>query len=234
MLIFGGFARFAGADSKDSKDFIESKENIESKSQDSKIDSKKPSKNIESKSSKDSKEITTLQIEGTCHALDEFNDSQNEVLLYAYYYGKDFDLGYILAAIAWKESCAGEYLINFQDPSAGIYHAHIPSVIKKYTKYKDTPFIRNVIGQMLIADARLASAIALDNLHYWQKINKGNLQNTLKSYNSGFSWKSNATINKTAQNYANDIERKATALQSYLHALIHTKTLKEPKLDIKY
>lgn len=182
--------------------------------------------------SKDS--AINLQIEGTCHALNEFNDSQNEVLLYAYYYGKEYELGYILAAIAWKESCAGEYLINFSDPSAGIYHAHIPSVIKKYTKYKDTPFIRNVIGQILISDARLASAIALDNLKYWQKIHKGDMQDTLKSYNSGFSWKNNAKINKVAQNYANDINRKALALQGYLEALIYTKALSQPTLNTQY
>lgn len=184
-----------------------------------------------------------LQIDGTCRDLKYFSDAQNEVLLYAYYYGQDFDnkdsgdsinLGYYLAAIAWKESCAGEYLLNFSDPSAGIYHAHLPSVIKRYTKYKDTPFIRNVVAQMLISDARLSSAIALDSLKYWLKLHKGNLQNAIKSYNKGFSWKTNPASNRFAQNYYNDIERKVKKLQGYLPALLLHRQLHEPKLKVQY
>lgn len=60
-----------------------------------------------------------------------FSPKQKAVLLKAYEYGAPHDLGYTLAAIAWKESCAGEYRMNFQDPSAGIYHAHLPGLIKK-------------------------------------------------------------------------------------------------------
>ena len=57
-----------------------------------------------------------------CIKIDTFNNNQLEIIAYAYNYGKKYDLGITLAAIAWHESCAGEFRMNFSDPSAGIYH----------------------------------------------------------------------------------------------------------------
>ena len=61
-------------------------------------------------------EKITIKIEGTCVALQDFTKDQKDVLMYAYYYGRDYGFGYLMAAIAWKELCAGEYLLNFSDP----------------------------------------------------------------------------------------------------------------------
>lgn len=169
-----------------------------------------------------------IRIEGTCATLQDFTTEQKDVLMYAYYYGRDYGFGYLMAAIAWKESCAGEYLLNFSDPSAGIYHAHIPNVIKKYTTYKDTSFLRNVVGQMLISDPMFASSIALDNLRYWHKVHKGDLQKIVKSYNKGFAWRTQSNVNKQAQSYYLDIMHKIKELEIFIPQYLHTYKLKTP------
>lgn len=174
-----------------------------------------------------------IRIDGTCTKLQNFTTKQKNILMYAYYYGRDYGFGYLMAAIAWKESCAGEYLLNFSDPSAGIYHAHIPNVIKKYTNYKDTSFLRNVVGQMLISDPIFASSIALDNLRYWHKIHNGDLQKIIKSYNRGFAWKTQSNVNKQAQAYYLDIMHKINELEIFIPQYIHIYKLKTPYRNFK-
>lgn len=160
--------------------------------------------------------IPIEKIQGKCGDPKDFNAKQKKIILYAYNYGASKGLGYTMAAIAWKESCAGEYMVNFSDPSAGIYHAHIPGVIKKYTKYKDTSFVRNMVGELLMRDNEFASRVALDNLLFWQKNRKGNYKNIIKSYNKGFSWEKNKSKNKSAEAYYQDIRMKVLQLRNYI------------------
>lgn len=175
-----------------------------------------------------------FKIEGKCVPLKDFSSAQREVILYAYYYGKNYGFGYTMAAIAWKESCAGEYLINFSDPSAGIYHALIPGVIKQYTKYKDSVFLRNIVGQMLVSDPEFASSIVLDHLRYWHKVRKGDFEKIIKSYNKGYSWEKNKNASELAQNYYLDIIEKVKLLHGYIPAHINSYKIKEPKKIIDY
>ncbi|PAF53725.1 hypothetical protein BKH42_04295 [Helicobacter sp. 13S00482-2] len=156
------------------------------------------------------------KIQAKCGDPKDFNTKQKKVILYAYNYGSTKGLGYTMAAIAWQESCAGEYMVNFSDPSAGIYHAHIPGVIKKYTKYKDVSFVRNFIGELLMRDNEFASKVALENLLFWQKNRKGNYKEIIKSYNKGFSWEKNKSKNKSAEAYYQDIRMKVLKLRSYI------------------
>lgn len=156
-----------------------------------------------------------------CNALPKMSLAQKKVLLYAYSFGKKRHLGYTLAAIAWHESCAGEFRVNFSDPSAGAYHAYIPVVIKGYSNYQDTAFMRNVVGELLIADMKFASRVALDNLLYWQKVHKNNLKYMIKSYNKGYSWQKDRHKNKMANAYFKSITTKISALQSYMPKLMH-------------
>lgn len=120
-----------------------------------------------------------------------------------------------MAAIAWKESCAGLYRINFDDPSAGIYHAHLPGVIKRHYKAKNTSFRRNVVAEKLIRDPEFASKIALEELLYWKKIHKDHWKNIIKSYNKGFSWQKSKARNKLAEAYYEDISKRVKILEDY-------------------
>ncbi|MDE6886779.1 MAG: hypothetical protein K2P17_07060 [Helicobacteraceae bacterium] len=151
-----------------------------------------------------------------CVGVNEFSHSQKEIIAYAYNYGKKYDMGYTLAAIAWHESCAGEYRMNFADPSAGIYHALIPGVIRRYKMLKDTGFNRNVIGELLIRDDEFASKVAIDELMYWHKTRNGNWKDIIKSYNKGFSWEKSEKMNVLAENYYESIKEKKEILESYI------------------
>lgn len=165
-------------------------------------------------------QIPKEQIFARCDSPDNFNENQNQTILDAYSYGKESGFGFILAAIAWQESCAGEYLINFSDPSAGVFHAHIPLVIKQYTKLKDTGFNRNLIGKILIQDKNLALKIALDQLLFWNQKYSGDEQKIIKSYNKGTSWISNQNSNKLAQKYYDNIAYKIQILKNYIPKLL--------------
>lgn len=175
-----------------------------------------------------------FQIEEKCVELHSFTQDQKDVIFYAYYYGKSYGFGYTMAAIAWQESCAGEYLINFADPSAGIYHAHIPGVIKQYTKHKDNGFLRNVVGQMLISNPEFASSIALDHLRYWSRVRRGDFKKIIKSYNKGFQWEKNRRANHLANEYYNSIVDKVKQLEHYIPSNLKNYRLKQPQKNTVY
>lgn len=153
-----------------------------------------------------------------CKNLQKFSKDQLDTIIYAYNYGKKHDFGYTMAAIAWKESCAGIYRINFSDPSAGIYHAYLPGVIKRHYKKQDTPFRRNAIAEKLIRDPEFASKIALEELLYWRKVRKNNWKEIIKSYNKGFSWEKSKGRNKMAEAYYEDITLKVEELTKFFKA----------------
>lgn len=159
--------------------------------------------------------LSCLIYADSCRDIKRFNQSQIDTVRYAYHYGKKHNLGYTMAAIAWKESCAGLYRINFDDPSAGIYHAHLPSVIKRHYKAKNTSFKRNIVAEKLIRDPEFASKIALEELLYWKKIRKGNWKEMIKSYNKGFSWEKSKGRNKIAEAYYEDISQRVEILKKF-------------------
>lgn len=164
-----------------------------------------------------------------CGSVYDFSEDQKEIIAYAYNYGKKYGLGYTLAAIAWHESCAGEYRMNFADPSAGLYHALIPGVLRRYQMLKDNGFNRNVIGEMLVRDDEFASKVAVDELLYWDKVRNGNWKDIIKSYNKGFSWEKSASANKFAENYYNNVRQKREILEDYIPKYLANYKLKERK-----
>lgn len=160
----------------------------------------------------------------------DFSKTQKQVILKAFKYGLPSGYAYTMAAIAWKESCAGEYKVNFADPSAGIYHAHIPGVIKK-NKQKDTSFMRNMVGELLIRDDDYASQVALDELLYWGKVRDLHWQQVVKSYNKGFSWEKDKERDKMAQEYFEDIAKRVRILQEYMPKVASTLNKQALKKD---
>ena len=169
------------------------------------------------------------KIEGKCVQPKDFSKAQKQVIIKAFKYGAKSGFGYTMAAIAWKESCAGEYRVNFSDPSAGIYHAHIPGIIKKHNQ-KDSSFMRNMVGELLMRDDEFASRCALEELSYWHKVRKGNWYEVIKSYNKGFSWEKDKARDKMAQEYFEDVAWRVKALQAYLPK-VASRELKAAKKD---
>ncbi|UOR82800.1 hypothetical protein [Helicobacter pylori] len=147
-----------------------------------------------------------------CDNLKDFNAKQKEVLKAAYQFGSKENLGYEMAGIAWKESCAGVYKINFSDPSASVYHSYIPSVLKSYG-HNDSPFLRNVMGELLIKDDAFASEVALKELLYWKTRYHDNLKNMIKSYNKGSRWERSENSNAEAEKYYEEIQDRIRRLK---------------------
>lgn len=135
---------------------------------------------------------------------------QKALLQKAYELGKNFDAGYTLAAISWKESEAGLYNINVYGPACGPFHALVSSVMARHT-YNDTPFMHNVVCQMLISNIDYAAAEALSEIEYWYTVHKGDWNKVWASYRKGWSYDS-----KTGQNYAKAIKNRIIVLKKYL------------------
>ncbi|GAA8249338.1 hypothetical protein HpNP102_12710 [Helicobacter pylori] len=147
-----------------------------------------------------------------CDNIKDFNAKQKEVLKAAYQFGSKENLGYEMAGIAWKESCAGVYKINFSDPSAGVYHSYIPSVLKSYG-HNDSPFLRNVMGELLIKDDAFASEVALKELLYWKTRYHDNLKDMIKSYNKSSRWERSEKSNAEAEKYYEEIQDRIRRLK---------------------
>ncbi|GAA8162194.1 hypothetical protein HpKG118_12780 [Helicobacter pylori] len=147
-----------------------------------------------------------------CDNIKDFNAKQKEVLKATYQFGSKENLGYEMAGIAWKESCAGVYKINFSDPSAGVYHSYIPSVLKSYG-HNDSPFLRNVMGELLIKDDAFASEVALKELLYWKTRYHDNLKDMIKSYNKGSRWERSEKSNAEAEKYYEEIQNRIRRLK---------------------
>ncbi|MGL2405732.1 hypothetical protein ACOWMD_03335 [Helicobacter pylori] len=168
----------------------------------------KPAKGVKNKP----KSPVTNVMMTNCDNIKDFNAKQKEVLKAAYQFGSKENLGYEMAGIAWKESCAGTYKINFSDPSAGIYHAYIPSVLKSYG-HSNSPFLRNVMGELLIKDDAFASEVALKELLYWKTRYHDNLKDMIKSYNKGSRWEKNEKANADAEKYYEEIQDRIRRLK---------------------
>ncbi|MGN8379473.1 hypothetical protein ACR9JW_05370 [Helicobacter pylori] len=168
----------------------------------------KPAKGVKNKP----KSPVTKVMMTNCDNLKDFNAKQKEVLKAAYQFGSKENLGYEMAGIAWKESCAGVYKINFSDPSAGVYHSYIPSVLKSYG-HNDSPFLRNVMGELLIKDDAFASEVALKELLYWKTRYHDNLKDMIKSYNNGSRWEKNEKSNAEAEKYYEEIQDRIRRLK---------------------
>ncbi|MFP6250253.1 hypothetical protein ACLGD0_05450 [Helicobacter pylori] len=168
----------------------------------------KPAKGVKNKP----KSPVTKVMMTNCDNIKDFNAKQKEVLKAAYQFGSKENLGYEMAGIAWKESCAGVYKINFSDPSAGVYHSYIPSVLKSYG-HNDSPFLRNVMGELLIKDDAFASQVALKELLYWKTRYHDNLKDMIKSYNKGSRWEKNEKSNADAEKYYEEIQDRIRRLK---------------------
>ncbi len=168
----------------------------------------KPAKGVKNKP----KSPVTKVMMTNCDNLKDFNAKQKEVLKVAYQFGSKENLGYEMAGIAWKESCAGVYKINFSDPSAGVYHSYIPSVLKSY-EHNNSPFLRNVMGELLIKDDAFASEVALKELLYWKTRYHDNLKDMIKSYNKGSRWEKNEKSNADAEKYYEEIQDRIRRLK---------------------
>lgn len=110
--------------------------------------------------------------------------SQMAAIRFSFEYGRAYDLSYTLAAIAMKESMAGLWKINLQDPSGGLYHVTLDKAIRKLN-IKDTNLNRNVAMQTLVDDDYFSAEIAVEEILFWKRKSGGNWNSVWAKYNAG-------------------------------------------------
>lgn len=121
----------------------------------------------------------------SCTIINSYSQAQRDVIQFSYDYGKEYNLGYTLAAISIRESHAGKINLNISDPSFGPYHVTIQNALH-YHGWRDTGYNRNVLAQMMMDDIELSAAFAIENLRGWQRIHgSSNWKQIWASYNAG-------------------------------------------------
>lgn len=116
-----------------------------------------------------------------------FDSSQREVLQRAYDYGVKYDMGWSLAAIAWKESSAGKNKANWNDPSVGVFHNLLKSVAKREGVYgNDEKEVILIVRLMHEFDFSAKHAVL--ELKYWKKQYGDDWRKIWASYNAGWNW----------------------------------------------
>lgn len=121
--------------------------------------------------------------------LHHLSDSQLKIMVFSYKMGVEFDLGYSLAAIAWKESNFGLYLMNLADGklgSFGVYHILLEYAIAR-NKIKSNWDISRY-AERLVFDNELCANEAISELLFWKKYHKKHAnvwRRMFASYNAG-------------------------------------------------
>lgn len=142
----------------------------------------------------------------SCDSVDEMNESQVTVLLKSYERGLESDLGYTLAAIAWKESSAGKYRVNPLSSDYGAYGINYKTVqrITGFSYYESIGVIQDIIF-----NDDEGATFALETLEWNMKHHKGDWRKAVMHYNAGNQY-------WLGKEYASEISTKVKILQTCL------------------
>jgi hypothetical protein len=143
--------------------------------------------------------------------LDKLNQKQAENLLYIVELGKPYDLGYTLAAIAWKESDLCEHPMNLSDGkfgSFGCFHNLLESVAARHN-VKLNGYNASRLAEQLVLNIDYSAVEALAELEFWLTKYKGNWRKAVASYNAGWNI-------KAGEKYMLDIAKKVKQIKKFL------------------
>lgn len=143
----------------------------------------------------------------------DFSKKQLVNLEYAYNYGKymhyekeNNEMGYIYAALAWKESSAGTMFQGGENHQAyGMFQNYLPT-LRARIEQKGLDIEDKYIIEVVSKSKRISADFAKIELEYWLKVRNGNLKMALASYNAGWKWQGSI-------GYANDVISKANYLK---------------------
>lgn len=137
--------------------------------------------------------IISLSASSSVYRCPKLSTSQIHVLQDSYKLGQPHDLGYTLAALAFKESTAGKYKINAISRDFGIFQGNVETICKQAGVFHNS-FLCNVEIQNVVNDIDLAAKHAIDTLTYWNNYHNNRAvshlvyEKTIRSYNAGFSF----------------------------------------------
>ena len=147
--------------------------------------------------------------------LEKLTTEQKEVLYLAYSAGAEKGYGLTLAAIAWKESRFGKYMLNVTDGkygSYGPYHVLLDYVLIRHKV--TTNWGKSRLAEKLLYDMEFSSSEALDVLTYYHDRfkNKDNPWRwAVAAYNNG----NKALTTDKGKKYAEDIALRVVTLKKY-------------------
>lgn len=145
--------------------------------------------------------------------LNHLSNNQRALMLSTYHKAKQFNLGYTMTAILWKESTFGRYNINLGDPSCGNFHI-MPKYLIKRTDLDDNNWNRSRLCSRLMTDPDFSFSVALIELKFWQNYWKAKgvsipWSHTVASYNAGTKW-------YNGKSYLKDIKARIKILKHYM------------------
>ena len=147
--------------------------------------------------------------------LEKLTTEQKEVLYLAYSAGAEKGYGLTLAAIAWKESQFGKYMLNITDGkygSYGPYHVLLDYAIVRHNV--TTKWEKSRLAEKLLYDMEFSSNEALDVLIYYHdrfKKKDNPWRWAVAAYNNG----NKALTTDKGKKYAEDIALRVVTLKKY-------------------
>lgn len=138
---------------------------------------------------------------------DDFSDKQISNLKMAYDYGKKSatgksnadQIGYVMAAIMWKESTAGIDCGSNGD-AVGAFQNRT-STVKARLKQEGINKSHKQIATEL-QNKTISAKWAYEELSYWIDIHKGNIRKAIASYNAGWKYSKGQSYSKSIMNKA--------------------------------
>lgn len=123
----------------------------------------------------------------------KLNANQIASLKFSYEYGEKYALGLTLAAIALKESSAGEWKINAMTSDYGMYHGNFKTICKQAGVFHSA-FECNMEIQQVVENDTKAAKHAIETLTYYRNYHKKRnyeglvYELMIRSYNRGWSF----------------------------------------------
>ena len=145
--------------------------------------------------------------------LNNFSYEQYKILLKTYAKAQPFDLSLTMIAIAWEESQFGKNMVNYADPSFGVFHNLLGSVMRRHD-YKNTNWKKSRVIEALLFDYDFSFSESLNELEmwksYWKRKNvEDQWVHMVRSYNTGVKW-------TDEEHYVDKIILKVRILKLYI------------------
>lgn len=141
--------------------------------------------------------------------LHNLTPKQLQVLQQSIEYGKQHNLSYTLAAIAWKESNFGKYLVGWTTPDYGVFQINIYTFNNRFkSTIKQSGLTRTELVKALTHSFEIGAEAAIAELKFWNK--SRNWKHSVQSYNDG------THISPTGIAYGEDIAKRVKLLQQFI------------------
>lgn len=140
---------------------------------------------------------------------------QRKVLRKAYHYGLPYDYGLTMAAIALKESSAGQFKLNYISNDFGAMQININTASR--TLGITNRFQKMRLAERLVNDDEFSYYLAQTVLEHFQRrriMTNQVWQEMIKSYNRGNLWKTDPDENAVAEEYLDDVRRNVNLIRS--------------------